>query len=194
MARRYNRDARGRFAPKGYSGQSGGKGARLKSGKGNTRQGGGAKMQAAKPAGTIGKPKGLKPQSSQKLKTGVAASRMKAINAKMAGRPDIAAQHIPGRFSGQAGKRMDASIARAASSQKAASRAESKALNRKVKSEMSRAKKLRDVHESKIAKSFAKKHNKSVADVRSAIRGMTPAQQIKFFKQHVKETRKGKRK
>ena len=43
MARRYIRDARGRFAPKGYSGQTGGRGARLKSGKGNIRQVGGQK-------------------------------------------------------------------------------------------------------------------------------------------------------
>lgn len=38
MARRYVRDAKGRFAPKGYVGQTGGKGARLKSGKGNIRE------------------------------------------------------------------------------------------------------------------------------------------------------------
>lgn len=43
MARRYVRDAKGRFAPKGYSGQTGGRGARLKSGKGNIRQVGGQK-------------------------------------------------------------------------------------------------------------------------------------------------------
>jgi len=61
MARRYVRDAKGRFAPKGYSGQTGGRGARLKSGKGNTRKGGGAKMNAAAPGGTISKPRGLKP-------------------------------------------------------------------------------------------------------------------------------------
>lgn len=61
MARRYVRDAKGRFAPKGYSGQTGGLGARLKSGKGNVRSGGGAKIKTAAPKGTIGKPRGLKP-------------------------------------------------------------------------------------------------------------------------------------
>ena len=60
--RRQPRDARGRFASYGYAGQTGGRGARLKSA-GNTRDGGGAKMQAARPAGTIGKPAGLKPGS-----------------------------------------------------------------------------------------------------------------------------------
>jgi len=38
MARRYVRDAKGRFAGKGFSGQTGGRGARLKSGKGNIRE------------------------------------------------------------------------------------------------------------------------------------------------------------
>ena len=60
MARSYKRDARGRFAGGGYSGQTGGRGARLMA-KGE-RKGGGAKMTAARPGGTVGKPRGLKPQ------------------------------------------------------------------------------------------------------------------------------------
>ena len=64
MARRYVRDAKGRFASKGYSGQSGGRGARLKSGKGNTRSGGGKRenligandqTMTSLPKGTIGR-------------------------------------------------------------------------------------------------------------------------------------------
>jgi hypothetical protein len=43
MARRYVRDAKGRFAAKGYVGQTGGRGARLTS-KGNKRAGGGKKQ------------------------------------------------------------------------------------------------------------------------------------------------------
>ena len=43
MARRFVRDARGRFASKGYVGQTGGRGARLKAGGGNTRTVGGEK-------------------------------------------------------------------------------------------------------------------------------------------------------
>lgn len=57
MARRYVRDARGRFAPKGYSGQTGGRGARLK-GSGKKREGGGAVVQpkrAGEIKGTISK-------------------------------------------------------------------------------------------------------------------------------------------
>jgi len=56
MARTYRRDARGRFAGGGFSGQSGGRGARLKA-KGS-RDGGGAKTKAARrstPSGAIRK-------------------------------------------------------------------------------------------------------------------------------------------
>jgi hypothetical protein len=63
MARSYKRDARGRFAGGGYSGQTGGRGARLTA-KGE-RKGGGAKMTAGRVGGTIGKPKGLKPGTAK---------------------------------------------------------------------------------------------------------------------------------
>tara|TARA_R110002124_G_scaffold189701_1_gene357078 strand:+ start:70 stop:1596 length:1527 start_codon:yes stop_codon:yes gene_type:complete len=55
MARRFVRDAKGRFAGKGFSGQTGGRGARLKSGKGNTRDTGGARatVGTGKPKGTV---------------------------------------------------------------------------------------------------------------------------------------------
>lgn len=52
MARQYRRDARGRFAGGGYQGQTGGRGSRLGA-PGRTRSGGGVKMKAAGPAGTI---------------------------------------------------------------------------------------------------------------------------------------------
>ena len=51
MARTYRRDARGRFAGGGFSGQSGGRGARLKA-KGS-RDGGGAKMKGERVGGTV---------------------------------------------------------------------------------------------------------------------------------------------
>jgi hypothetical protein len=58
MARRYVRDAKGRFASKGYGGQTGGRGARLKSA-GKTRAGGGSRIDTGtgKPAGTISRTK-----------------------------------------------------------------------------------------------------------------------------------------
>lgn len=63
MARRYVRDARGRFASKGYSGQTSGAGARLTAT--GSRAGGGSKARlSARPAGTISKNKrSAKPQS-----------------------------------------------------------------------------------------------------------------------------------
>lgn len=76
MARSYKRDARGRFAGGGYSGQTGGRGARLTA-KGR-RAGGGAKMTAARPGGTIGKPRGLKP-GAVKVKARAKASKVKTI-------------------------------------------------------------------------------------------------------------------
>lgn len=70
MARKYRRDARGRFAGGGFSGQSGGRGARLKAS--GTRQGGGAKMTAARVGGTLAKPRGLKPQAAGEANSGKA--------------------------------------------------------------------------------------------------------------------------
>jgi len=198
MARRYVRDARGRFASKGvggvggYQGQTSGRGARLKT-PGNVRAGGGAKQKlSAKSGGTISKPKGLKPQSSRKLKTGVAASRLKATNAKMANQPDNAQVSVRGRYKGRAGKRMDASIERTVKSQSATARTADKARNRQFKSDQSRAKKLRTVHEKAMVAKFSKSLGKSPAEIRETIRGMEPSRQIKFIKQFVKENRKRK--
>lgn len=194
MARRYVRDARGRFASAGvggllgYQGQTSGRGARLKT-PGNVRAGGGAKQKlSVKPSGTVAKPKGLKPQKNARKE--LAYARLRAINRKMGDRPDLAQVNIRGRFRGQAGKRMDTSIDRAVKAQKATERAESKARNRQFRSDQSRAKKLRSVHETAVATSFAKRHGKKVADVRATIRGMTAPQQIKLFKLYVKENRK----
>lgn len=75
MARRYVRDAKGRFAPKGYSGQTGGRGARLKS-PGSKRAGGGkrenligAKDQTmtSLPKGTIGRTQKLRNRSKMDM-------------------------------------------------------------------------------------------------------------------------------
>lgn len=72
---------------------------------------------------TVGRPKGYKPQSAARLRAGLYLNRARSVNAKTASRPDIAEQHIPGRFRGQAGKRLDASIDRAVAQVKAAERA-----------------------------------------------------------------------
>ena len=98
--RRYVRDAKGRFASKGAGATA--RGGRLKTASGKKRATQTMKASGAKTAGTISKPKGLKPQSGQKLKTGVAASRLKATNAKMGDRPALAQANIKGRSSGRA--------------------------------------------------------------------------------------------
>jgi len=117
MARRYARDNRGRFASGGSGATA--RGGRLRTAAGNKRKT--QTMQAsAAPKGTIGKPRGLKPQSAKKLRTGIAVNRMRSINQKIGKGPDLAQINIKGRFTGQAGKRMDASIDRAVKQTKAA--------------------------------------------------------------------------
>ncbi len=118
MARRYARDNRGRFSSTGATARGG----RLATAGGNKRATQTTKLSGGKAGGTVAKPKGLAPQSARSLRTGVAVNRMRGINAKT-DRPDIAAQHIPGRFKGQAGKRLDASIDRAAKQVKASEQA-----------------------------------------------------------------------
>jgi hypothetical protein len=75
MASRYVRDAKGRFAPKGYSGQTGGRGARLKSA-GKTRAGGGKRenligandqTMTSLPKGTIGRTQKLRNRSKMDM-------------------------------------------------------------------------------------------------------------------------------
>jgi hypothetical protein len=145
-------------------------------------------MQAsAAPKGTIGKPKGLKPQSGRQLRTGIALNRIRAVNARIGPRPDMAVINIPMR--GSRGRRLDAEISRNVAQQKAANRSASKARNRKFKSDQSRAKKLREVHEKAVVGKYSAKMGKTASEVRSAIRSMEPARQVKFFRQFVKENR-----
>lgn len=110
MARRYSRDNRGRFASGGSGATA--RGGRLRTAAGNKRATQTMQSNAA-PKGTIGKSKKLQPQSSRKLKTAVAASRMRSINERIGKGPDLAQTNIRGRFTGQAGKRFDAGLARA---------------------------------------------------------------------------------
>jgi len=184
MARRYARDNKGRFASTGSGATA--RGGRLKTASGNKRQSQTMQVKGGS-KGTIGKPKGLKPQSARSLRTGVAVNRMQSINAKIGSKGDGAVVNIP--MAGTRGRRLDAEITRNVKAQKAADRAASKALGRKVKAETSRAKKLRGVHEKAAVSKYAAKMGKPATEVRSAIRGMTASQQIKFFRQYVKENR-----
>lgn len=66
MARTYIRDRLGRFAPKGFQGQTSGRGARLMA-PGKSRKGGGSKITSGSIKGTVNKPRGLKPQQGIKV-------------------------------------------------------------------------------------------------------------------------------
>jgi len=312
MARRYVRDAKGRFASKGYSGQTGGRGARLKSA-GKTRAGGGKRENligannqtiTSLPKGTIGKTQRLRNRSrmdmsgqqfasfekgrkaakadisrqkqeawfkqtqkkldnaplakemskaefarrtggktrddsmsaaiemsrqprgrtkagdrrnetrlkkiqddvratdkaydaaikSKKIKaptdslarkaageaSNPAVQAAKRLQAKTAAkRADRAASNIP--MSGSRGRRLDAEISRNVKQQAATKRAESKARNRQFKSDQSRAKALRSKYGDQLAKDFAAKSGKKVGEVKAAIKGMAPSQQVKLL-------------
>ena len=95
MARSYRRDARGRFAGGGYSGQTGGRGARLMA-KGQ-RAGGGVKMKAARVGGTVSKPRGLKPQqgiSAQSVAVKPKPARLASRSAEQQRLRDTQAQEL----------------------------------------------------------------------------------------------------
>ncbi len=106
-------------------------------------------------------------------------------------RPDLARDtavvNIPMR--GARGKALDAEITRNVKAQRATQRAASKAIGRQVRSDMSRAKKLRAVHLNGLAAGFAKRSGSKVAEVKATVNGMSPAAQVKLFKQYVKENR-----
>jgi hypothetical protein len=110
--------------------------------------------------------------------------------AKAASRPDTAASNIPMR--GARGRALNAEISRNVNAQKTASRAASKAIGRQLKSDQSRAKKLREVHLGPLAAGYAQRSGRKVADVKAAISGMAPSGQIKLFRQYVRENRKKK--
>ena len=104
-----------------------------------------------------------------------------------ASRPDRAAANIPMR--GARGKALDAEITRNVKAQKAASRATDKTRNRQYKSDQSRAKKLREVHLEPLAAGYAQRSGRNVAEVKKRISSMAPSDQVKLFRQYVKENR-----
>ena len=99
--------------------------------------------------------------------------------ASSARRADRAEANIPMR--GSRGRRLDAEITRNVRQQKAAARAADKARNRQFKSDQSRAKALRAQYGDQLAKDFAAKSGKKVSEVKAAIKGMAPSQQVKLL-------------
>ena len=113
--RKYSRDNNGRFASTGTGATA--RGGRLKTASGNKRKT--QTITATGQKGVLAKPKGLKPESTNRLKTGIFISKRRAVNAQLANKPDQAVVNIPGRFTGRAGKSFDASITRAVATVKA---------------------------------------------------------------------------
>jgi hypothetical protein len=129
---------------------------------------------------------GLRLQKLQ-IQSRLQEARSNLAQAKAASRPDTAASNVPMR--GARGRALNAEISRNVNAQKAASRAASKAIGRQVKSDQSRAKKLREVHLGPLAAGYAQRSGRKVADVKAAISGMAPSGQIKLFRQYVRENR-----
>jgi len=185
MARRFVRDAKGRFAGKGFSGQTGGRGARLKSGKGNTRDTGGARatVGTGKPKGTVSGTKvGRSSDSAERMiKRDIAAKRA----ARQSG--DTASVNVP--MKGRRGKQLDASISRNVRQQKATARAESKDRNRQFKADQSKAKQLRGKYGDQLAQDFAVKSGQKVSAVKAAIKTMPPSRQVTLLTKAGREQR-----
>ena len=120
--RKYSRDSNGRFASTGTGATA--RGGRLATAKGNKRKT--QTITATGQKGVLAKPKGLKPESTNRLKTGIFISKRRAVNAQLANKPDQAVVNIPGRFTGRAGKSFDASITRAVATVKASKDAQFK--------------------------------------------------------------------
>jgi hypothetical protein len=137
----------------------------------------------------VGKPKGLKPQEGRKLRTAIALGRLREVNAKMANRPDMAVVNIKGRFSGQAGKRMDAQIDRAVKSIALDNRRRLMKPKDQVKRDTRILKALRSAHESDIIASLKKKTGKPTSEIRSFLRGRLPSEEIKIIRRWVGEKR-----
>lgn len=210
MARRYSRDNRGRFASTGSGATA--RGGRLKTAAGNKRATVTAKVSGGAPAGTIkgkvkrdpgamskvgrqpAKPAAAAPKPATTAKNRASQMRERAAqldqrgNALMSGgRRDTAAVNLS--LNSRARRNETNAGFKGLEMTRNAERLRSKADRIEYRSNESRAKKLRSVHETPIAKAFAKKAGKSVTEVRAAIRSMSPEKQIKMFKQHVKETR-----
>jgi hypothetical protein len=84
VARRYTRDNRGRFASVGATARGG----RLRTAAGNKRATVTGRLKGVQPAGTVGKPKGLKPDRNAKVK----AETNQRLRARAAARKEAAAQ------------------------------------------------------------------------------------------------------
>lgn len=127
------------------------------------------------------------------IQSRLSETRVALSQSKAAARPDTAASNVP--MAGRRGKSLNAEISRNVAQQKFATRSADKARNSQFKSEQSRAKKLRSVHLGPLASGYVSRNpGRSIGEVKRRISGMEPRDQIKLFRQYVKENRSTARK
>ncbi|MFZ9759677.1 MAG: hypothetical protein ACO3CJ_09535 [Burkholderiaceae bacterium] len=128
-----------------------------------------------------------------KIQSRLTDTRRSLSASQAAARGDTASVNRP--MAGSRGRALNAEISRNVAQQKAATRSADKARNRQFKADQSRAKKLRDVHLKPLATGYAARNpGRTAAEVSRRISGMQPADQIKLFRQYVKENRSTARK
>lgn len=122
------------------------------------------------------------------IQSRLSETRLALGQSKAAARGDTASVNRP--MAGARGKALNAEISRNVAQQKATARTADKARNRQFKAEQSRAKKLRETHVDALAKGYASRNpGRTAAEVKRRIGAMEPRDQIKLFKQYVKENR-----
>lgn len=128
-----------------------------------------------------------------KVQDRLQSTRRELAKSTAAARGDTASVNRP--MAGARGKALDREISRNVKQQQASERASDKARNRQFKSDQSRAKKLRETHVDNLAKGYSARHpERSAAEVKRRISALEPKEQIKLFRQYVKENRKSFRK
>jgi hypothetical protein len=127
------------------------------------------------------------------IQSRLSETRLALGQSKAAARGDTASVNRP--MAGARGKALNAEISRNVAQQKATARTADKARNRQFKAEQSRAKKLRETHVDALAKGYASRNpGRTAAEVKRRIGAMEPRDQIKLFRQYVKENRSTARK
>jgi hypothetical protein len=127
------------------------------------------------------------------IQSRLSETRLALGQSKAAARGDTASVNRP--MAGARGKALNAEISRNVAQQKATARTADKARNRQFKAEQSRAKKLRETHVDALAKGYASRNpGRTEAEVKRRIGAMEPRDQIKLFRQYVKENRSTARK
>lgn len=134
---------------------------------------------------------GLRLQKLQ-IQDRLQSTRRSLSASQLASRGDTASVNRP--MAGTRGRALNAEISRNVNAQRSAARTADKSRNRQFKSDQSRAKKLREVHLAPLAAGYTQRSGRNVTEVKRRISSMEPKDQIKLFRQYVKENRSTARK